>query len=179
MARAPDARVIELVIHWKGGKHTALCLPRNRIGQHRRSTSRDVLEVIRELARCLPDAQIARVLNRLGYRTGAGNTWTEPRVTSLRSSHGIAVFRREVDRAARLTLAEAAGRLGVSTATVRRMIMAGVLPATQPVPYAPWAIRPEDLGAEAVQRAVETVKQGRAFPRTTSEAQLPLIHSRT
>lgn len=37
--------------------------------------------------------------------------------------------------------------------TVRRLVIAKVLPATQPVPYAPWAIRREDLTLEQVQRA--------------------------
>jgi excisionase family DNA binding protein len=179
VARTPEERVIELVIHWKGGKHTALRLPRNRTGQHRRCTSREVVEVVRELTRCLPDARIARVLNLLGYRTGAGNTWTEHRVTSLRNHHGIAVFSRERDAAAPLTLAQAASVLGVSTMTVRRMIMKGLLPARQPVPYAPWAVRREDVSAEPVQRAVAAVKQGRVLPRTAPEAQLTLIKSRT
>ena len=52
---------IELVIHWKGGKHTALKIHNNRTGQHSRSTKREVVEIVRELANRLPDAQIARV----------------------------------------------------------------------------------------------------------------------
>jgi hypothetical protein len=61
---------IELLIHWKGGAHTQLVIPRNRTGHHRRCTDREVVAVVRDLARTLPDAQIARVQNRLGYRTG-------------------------------------------------------------------------------------------------------------
>ena len=80
---------IELLIHWKGGRHTLLVIPRNRSGHHRRCTDRAVVAVVADLARTLPDGQIARVLNRLGYRTGAGNTWTQARVSSLRSHHQI------------------------------------------------------------------------------------------
>jgi len=170
---------IELIIHWKGGQHTQLVLPRNRKGYHRACTDRTVIDVVRDLARRLPDAQIARVLNRLGYRTGAGNTWTQHRVTSLRSHHQIPAFDRAVDRARLLTLAEAAKALGVSPGTVRRLITLNLLPATQPVPHAPWAIRPEDLRLTAVQRAVEAVKRGGALPRTPVPGQLTLENSTT
>ena len=144
----PGAREqIALTIHWKGGKHTAPVIPRNRTGQHRRVTDRAIVDVVRDLARVQPDQHIARVLNRLGYRTGAGNTWTEPRVLSLRRYHEIPAFDRSVDRQDTLTIAGAAAALGISATTVRRLIVLGLLPATQPVLYAPWTIRREDLRA--------------------------------
>jgi hypothetical protein len=31
---------------------------------------------MRELARLMPDRQIARLVNRIGIATGHGNTWT-------------------------------------------------------------------------------------------------------
>ena len=98
---------IELVIHWKGDKHSVLYVHKNRTGQHRYTTDRAVVEVVRDLARTLPDAQIARVLNRLGYRTGAG-TWVQTRVNSLRSRNAIAVFNPERDGSQALTIAAAA-----------------------------------------------------------------------
>jgi excisionase family DNA binding protein len=170
---------IELIIHWKGGKHTRLVIPRNRTGQHRYCTDRAVIDVVRDLARSMPDAGIARILNLLGYRTGAGNTWTQHRVLSLRSHHRIPAFDRATDRPKLLTIADAAQALGVSPATVRRMIQAGLLPATQPVLYAPWAIHEEDLAKRAVQQAIEAVRSGRALPRTGETAQLALEDSST
>src|SRR5262249_20218601 len=80
VARRPEEGVTELLIHWKGGQHATLRIPRNRTGQRARCTSRDVVATVRDLACSLPDARIARILNRLGYRTGAGNTWTQTRV---------------------------------------------------------------------------------------------------
>src|SRR5262249_45332280 len=127
VAKLPGEGAVELVIHWKGGKHTILHVTRNRTGRHRYCTSREVVDVVRDLARCAPDGQIARVLNRLGYQTGAGNGWTQGRVASLRSYHRIPTFDPEVDRAATLTIEMAAGELGVSTMTVRRMIVTGLL----------------------------------------------------
>jgi hypothetical protein len=170
---------IELTIHWKGGKHTQLVILRNRTGQHRRSTDRAILDVVRDLSRVQSDGQIARVLNRLGYRTGAGNTWTALRVTGLRRQHGIAAFDRSSDRHGLLTIAGAAIVLGVSPTTVRRMIVLGMLPATQPVLHAPWAIRQEDLALDTVRRAVVTIKAGRALPRTLDEGQLTFAESTT
>lgn len=170
---------VELVIHWQGGKHTSLSVRKNRTGQHSHSTSREVVEVVRDLARCLPDGHIARVLNRLGYRTGANNSWTLSRVVSLRSHHKIAVFDPEVDGMASLTLAKAAETLGVSNLAVRHMIQRGLLPAKQPVMHAPWSIAPEALTSEPVKRAVHAIKQGRNLPRTASDDQLTFIKSTT
>jgi excisionase family DNA binding protein len=170
---------IELTIHWKGGKHTQLTIPRNVTGRHRRSTDRAIVDVVRDLSRVQPDEQIARVLNRLGYRTGAGNTWTQLRVRSLRSYHEIPPFDRVTDRPNTLTVAAAASLLGVATTTVRRLIALGVLPATQPVLYAPWAIRREDVEAQSVQRLVAAVKAGRPLPRTRDAGQLMLEESIT
>lgn len=97
VSAAPQPQ-IELLIHWTGGKHTQLVIPRNRKGHHRYCTDRAIVDVVRDLARSLPDAGIARVLNRLGYRTGGGNTWNQYRVTSLRSHQHILAFDRAADR---------------------------------------------------------------------------------
>ena len=168
--------LIELVIHWKGGKHTELRIAKNRTGQHSRSTDKEVVEVVRELAHRLPDSQIARVLNRLGYRTGAGNGFTEPRVKSLRNYHAIAAFKPGSEPPS-LTIEKAAIHLGVSATSVRHMIEAGLIEATQPVPYSPWAIDPEALSSEPVRQAVAAVKGGGKLPRTQSAQQLNLIKS--
>ena len=170
---------IELLMHWTGGKHSALVIPRNRKGHHRYCTDREIVDVVRDLARSLPDGGIARVLNRLGYRTGAGNSWTQHRVTSLRNHHQIAVFDRSADRPRLLTVADAAKVLGISTSTVRRMITHRILPATQPALYAPWAIREADLENEAVRRVADTVRRGGAVPRTPDATQLTLEQSTT
>ena len=53
---------IELVIHWCGGDHTRLAVPRNRTGQHRWSSDADVRDLIRALARQQVDGAIARIV---------------------------------------------------------------------------------------------------------------------
>lgn len=169
---------VTLVMHWKGGKHTQLVVRKNRAGGHRYCTDRAIIDVVRDLARSLPDGEIARILNRLGYQTGQRNSWTAARVASLRYGYQIPA----VDRTASprlLTMWDAAHSLGVSPMTIRRLITRKMLPATQPVPYAPWAIRPEDLALDHVQRAAEAVKQGHRLPQPVSENQLTLNNSQT
>jgi excisionase family DNA binding protein len=146
---------LNLKLHWKGGAHTSLDVPKNKIGQHRWKTSTATEQLIRDLSRLLPDGSIAAVLNRLGIRSAKGHTWTQLRIKNFRGEHGIAVY-RDGERAARgeLILKEAATHLGVSKMTIVRLIKDGVLPAKQACLGAPYVIRQEDLKRALVQTAV-------------------------
>ena len=81
----------------------------------------------------LPDELIAGLLNRLGKKTGKGNSWTKGRVCSFRSARAIAVY-REGERPERgeLILSEAAEQLAVDPVVIRRLIRSGILPAAKP-----------------------------------------------
>src|SRR4029453_3733229 len=79
-----NAAEIVLLIHWVGGVHTEIRLPRRRRGQ-RTSTSADVISPVRQRVLIPNDDLIAGILNRNGLVTGYGNRWTRERVTSLRS----------------------------------------------------------------------------------------------
>ena len=110
-----EAARIRMVVRWAGGQHTQLAVRKRRTGQHRHMTDRKVVEIVRELSAILPDGQIARVLNRLGLKTGRNNSWIASRVTSLRSYHEIPVHDPETrKRDGLLNLKEAAASLGVS-----------------------------------------------------------------
>ncbi len=137
---------IELLIHWRGGDHTSLSVPRNRTGQHRWSSDEDVRNLISGLARHQVDGAIAATLNRLGKKTGRGNTWTEARVRSFRSQHQVPVYRAgEMAARGELSLDEASQRLKVSKMTVLRLISAGTITARQVCKGAPWAIPEEQI----------------------------------
>lgn len=82
------ASEIVLLIHWIGGTHTELRLPKRRRGQ-RSSTSTDIIAAIRQLVLIASDDLIASILNRNGLVTGHGNRWTRERVTAHRSHHKI------------------------------------------------------------------------------------------
>lgn len=92
--------VLDLVVHWHGGDHTALQVRKNCTGEHRWSTAADVVDLVRVLARQMPDSTIAAVLNRASNSTGRDNSWTRVRVRSLRNQHAIAAY-REGERAER------------------------------------------------------------------------------
>jgi excisionase family DNA binding protein len=152
---------LHLMLHWQGGDHTRLEVVKNRTGQHRWKTATTTEELIRELARMLPDQSIASVLNRLGKRSAKGHTWTQVRVRNFRCEYRIAIY-REGERTERreLILHEAASRLGVSKMTVIRLIRDGLLPARQVCVGAPYVIQEADLAHPAVRRAIEN---GRAI----------------
>jgi len=106
------------------------------------------LSLVRELARLMPDRQIARLLNRVGKPTGQGNGWTEARVRSFRNYSDIAVYRKdEWAERGDVTLEAAAESLGVSKMTVLRMIQRGEIKGRQPCKGAPWIIKADDLPA--------------------------------
>ena len=104
-----EASRLRLVLHWQGGDHTRLEVAKNRTGQNRWKTDVETVQLVRDLARILPDHSIAPLLNRLGIRSAKGQSWTQLRVRNFRSVHRITVY-REGERAARreLILTEAA-----------------------------------------------------------------------
>jgi DNA invertase Pin-like site-specific DNA recombinase len=137
---------IEMVLHWQSGDHTLLKLKMNTAGKHRWTVPEDTLTLVRELARQMPDKQIARLLNRAGKPTGRGNGWTEVRVRSFRHHHEIAVYRPgEWSERGEITLEAAAKIIGVTPMTALRMIQRGELKGRQLCRGAPWVIRAEDM----------------------------------
>lgn len=150
-----DGDQIEMVLHWQGGDHTALMLRRNGAGKHRWTVPEDTLSLIHELARLMPDQQIARLLNRAGKPTGRGNGWTKARVCSFRNHHGIAVYRDgEWAERGEITLEAAAQIMNVSVMTALRMIKRGVIKGRQLCKGAPWVIKAEDFAAYQAQKAL-------------------------
>ena len=144
---------INLVLHWQGGDHTELTVIKARTGEHRWMLDAETTDIIREVARLMPDMQIASLLNRAGKRTGRDNSWTEPRVRAFRNDHNIPVY-RPGERAERgeLTLEEAATALGTSMMTVQRLITKGTLAARQACKGAPWVIKADALANVQLSR---------------------------
>jgi excisionase family DNA binding protein len=156
---------LELVVHWQGGDHTSMTVKRNRAGQTRWTTDIEVVDLVRALARQMPDQTIAALLNRSGKSTGRGNSWTRGRICSLRHQYDIAIYREgePADRG-EATIDEAATVLAVSTSTIRRLIAEGVLPAKQHCKGAPWIIRQADLVRAEVRCQADTRRPRRPPP---------------
>jgi DNA invertase Pin-like site-specific DNA recombinase len=153
-----ESKVLELVIHWKGGAHTQLVMERPRSATET-TTPMEALEIIRRMAVRHGDDQIASVLNRMGHSTGKGKRWNQTRVHTARRNHSINGQKRALSDPDRVSLNEAARICGVSHRTIERLVESGLLMREQVAPRAPWQIRRADLAAEPVRSIVERLRR--------------------
>lgn len=173
------AAEIVLTIHWVGGAHTEHRLPRRRRGQ-RNSTPDGIVEAVRTLALIAKDDVIAGVLNRNGLRTGNGNRWTRERVTSMRSSHRIPVYRPAEDGVEPwLNLTRAASVVGVAPKTLRLAAERGDIDARHPLPDGPWLFHRTDLNGTAARRPATGARTGGKHPAGPGDQQESLFPSIT
>jgi hypothetical protein len=161
-------------IHWSGGHHTELYLPRR--GRCRRWKESDLKAVIGTLRKVLDDVSIATALNRERIPTPQGSGWTKARVATFRRQHQIPVHSvREKATEGWLTQAEAATRLGISPMSLSRLVHTGVIPAEQPKEGIPSVIREQDLSLPRVQHAVNRLKSFPNRPLPADPNQLSLF----
>lgn len=149
---------LRFTLHWAGGTHTALEMPKPRSGVGQ-ATALEDLELIRRMAERYGDDEIARVLNKLGRRTGKGKRWSEERVATARRNHGIAGQRRATPDPDILSLGRAAKEFQVSDTTIKRLVASGLLTVEQVAPWAPWEIRRADLAAEPIRGILERLRR--------------------
>lgn len=166
---------LSFIVHWKGGSHTAFEMEKVSPKTVSRTADAD-LEVIRKMARRYGDADIARVLNKLGRRTGKGKPWSTIGVKSARRNHAIEGRSHTVCDPEVLTLQGAARCTGTSDTTIKKLVNAGVLPMRQVAPFAPWEIRRCDLETERVRAILEHLERtGRLILGDTSAKQPELF----
>jgi hypothetical protein len=155
---------IVLMVHWIGGIHTEMRLPKRRRGQ-RNSTSGDIVAAIRQLVLIASDDLIAGILNRNGLLTGHGNRWTRERVTAHRSHHKIPVFRPAPDgNEPWLNLNKAARFIGVAPKTLRLAAEAGEIKGQHPLPDGPWIFSRSDLVEPEAQNLLHRARQNPRHP---------------
>jgi len=169
---------IILVVHWVGGVHTELRVPRRRRGQ-RKSTAPQIVETVRMLACKCTDEVIAGILTRNDLRTANGNRWTRERVTSLRNHHGIPVYRSDTEAEGWMNLTQAAVLLGISPKTLRIAAERGEIEATHPLAEGPWLFKRAILGCEEAKGFVERVRRRRSHPTGPKYQQSNLFESMT
>ena len=173
------AAEIVLTLHWVGGAHTEHRLPRRRRGQ-RTSTPADIVEAVRSLALIARDDVIAGVLNRNGLKTGYGNRWTRERVTSLRSSHRIPVFRDTSEgEELWLNLSQTAAVVGVEPRTLRLAAERRDVKAIHPLPDGPWVFSRPDLKGPTALKLAELSSRSSKHPTEHDVAQQSLFASTT
>ena len=174
-----DAAEIVLLVHWVGGVHSEIRLPRRRRGQ-RTSTSADVIAAVRQLVLIADDNVIAGVLNRNGLVTGYGNRWTRERVTSLRSHHRIAVYKPAEDGIEPwLNLGKAARLLHVAPKTLRLAAEASEIEALHPLPDGPWIFNRAALSTSPARAITERARQNPKHPTGSHPDQQTLFSSMT
>jgi len=174
-----DAAEIILLVHWVGGVHSEIRLPRRRRGQ-RTSTSADVIAAVRQFVLIANDNLIAGILNRNGLVTGYGNRWTRERVTSLRSHHRIAVYKPAEDGIEPwLNLSKAARLLCVAPKTLRLAAQAGDIEALHPLPDGPWIFNRAVLSTQPARAITERARQNPKGPTGSHSDQQTLFPSMT
>ena len=162
---------VVLLIHWHGGVHTELRVPRRKRGTATR-TAPDTIAAVRVLARVSADRMLAGFLNRNGLKTGRGNRWTQMRVTALRTYHKIPNYSAETKAAEGwLNLTEAATFLGLSSRTVRLSVERGELLGEHPLADGPWVFRRNDLQSDNAKRLVQRIHRAREDPAVPASEQ--------
>jgi len=146
-----------LLIHWTGGRHTEVRVPRVKTGRYPSDMAPTAVEVIRKLAGHWPDRELAVSLNRMRCKTNDGETWTTVRVREMRERLGIPDYDPSKADGQVISLMKAAERLGICVGSAKSLVLKGILPATQIMPGSPWLVPVEALTSEAVRIGVQRV----------------------
>jgi hypothetical protein len=159
-----------VVIHWNGGVHTEVQLPRRRRGQNNSQVSKEVIDTVRDLSLICSDKIIATILNRNGLLAGRGNRWTRDHVTALCSYHQIPRHSADAQAAEGwMNLTQAAHVLNINARTLRLAVERGQIEARHPVPDGPWVINRRALQTSAAAHLVERGKRTAAIRNDEQE----------
>lgn len=120
-----------LLIHWTGGRHTEVRIPRVKTGRYPGDQAPTAVDALRKLGGHWPDRELAVSLNRMRCKTGDGETWTTVRVREMRERLGIDEYDPQRVDKSMLSLAKAAERLGICVGSAKSLALKGILPATQ------------------------------------------------
>jgi DNA invertase Pin-like site-specific DNA recombinase len=148
---------VRLAIHWTGGRHTDLRIARVLSGHGRENRGLSAAEVVRQMGGRWPDRELAATMNRVRCKAPGGGAWTTVRAQQLRERLGLPAFDPDASRPKTVSADEAAHLLSISIGSLHRLIGAGILPATQLFPSAPWQIPVAALDTEAVRIGVQRV----------------------
>jgi len=148
-----NGETLEFIIHWQGGSHTVITMPKPQWGMADKTAPEDI-ELIRQMAVRYSDEEIARVLNKHGRRTGKGNRWNKDRVASARRRSDIDGHRRPRPDPELLSLQQAARYCEVSPTTIKRLVAGGLIRYHQVASWAPWEIKRAELDSASIRQAL-------------------------
>jgi DNA invertase Pin-like site-specific DNA recombinase len=122
-------REIVVAVRFRAGTTATLALPRPLTAQQLRATHPDVRQQIDTLLGEYTDAQVARVLNTRGLRTGAGDAFDTSSIQWLRFSAKLPSLKERLLAAGMLTTKQLGEKLGVKRSTIGRWRTRGLLQA--------------------------------------------------
>ncbi len=167
-----EPRQLELTIHWQGGVHSRIYVPR-RPARRERSESQDSFEpLIKKLAEQLPDAEIARILNLKKQPTPGGLQWTQNRVRAYRKQRHIHGSKREANDDS-MTMRQVQRYLDIGTSGVKALARRGLITTNQITNFAPWKVAREELDSGEVQELVKALKRTGRLPKGGSSKAQP------
>lgn len=170
---------IKLLLHWEGGDHTEMELVKNGQGITNKDIDIASKELIMELAQIMDDPDMAGLLNRLGKKTGKGNSWNKQRVHSYRKQYNIPDFDKEVMKGRKeIFVKEAAKRLGVKKRRLYTLIEKKILPAKRACFGAPLIIKEQDINKPEVRYYCENTNKSTSISVPTNQQELFPVNKR-
>jgi DNA invertase Pin-like site-specific DNA recombinase len=120
-------REITAAVRFRGGATTTLTLPRPLTAQQLRATHENVRQHLDLLMNDYTDAQVARILNERGMRTGAGEAFDTVSVKWVRHSAKIKSLKERLIEEGWLAVQEVSARLGIGRGAVNKRRIHGKL----------------------------------------------------
>lgn len=122
-------REITVAVRFRGGITTTRTLPLPLTPQQLRATHEDVRQHIESLLNEYTDAQVARILNERGMRTGAGDAFATESIKWVRYSAKIKGLKERLLDAGWLTVEQVSAKLGLGRTSIGRLRVQGKLQA--------------------------------------------------
>jgi len=122
-------REITVAVRFRGGVTTIRTLPRPLTPQQLRATHEDVRQHIESLLNEYTDAQVARILNERGMRTGAGDAFGSESIKWVRYSAKIKSLKERLLEAGWLTVEQVSAKLGLGRTSIGKLRLQGKLQA--------------------------------------------------
>jgi len=161
---SPQPSTLKAVIHWQGGCHTEILVPK-RVRQPGSKADAKLVDLVRLLAQTLDDVQITRILNLKKLTTPRGLRWSMDRVVAFRKQHAISMGGQVQDDGV-LSSDQAAALLGISRNGIVGLAREGYLTIHQVTDYAPCRLLRAEVESEETRKAVEMIKKtGHVPPR--------------
>ena len=118
---------IQLHVRLKGGQHRTLTLPLPLPAWQIRKTDPVLVKKIDEMIEHHTDTEIVEILNERGHRSGEGRLVNLPILRHLKQAYNLRSRRQRLRDRGLLTLGEIAQQLDVSTSTIKRWRLIGLL----------------------------------------------------